>query len=134
PGFLEGLRAACDRAGALLLFDEVITGFRLGVGGATERFGVTPDLWCFGKIIGGGLPVGAFAGRRDLMEHLAPIGEVYQAGTLSGNPVATAAGLAVLGELDKGAYEELEAIATTLANGLQDAIADAGLPVQVPRA
>ena len=134
PGFLEGLRAACDRAGALLLFDEVITGFRLGVGGATERFGVRPDLWCFGKVIGGGLPVGAFAGRRDVMEHLAPVGEVYQAGTLSGNPVATAAGLAVLGELDAGAYEELEATATALADGLREAIAGAGLPVQVPRA
>jgi glutamate-1-semialdehyde 2,1-aminomutase len=134
PGFLEGLRAACDRVGALLLFDEVITGFRVGVGGATERFGVTPDLWCFGKVIGGGLPVGAFAGRRDLMEHLAPVGEVYQAGTLSGNPVATAAGLAVLDELDKGAYEELESTATALADGLHEAITGAGIPVQVPRA
>jgi glutamate-1-semialdehyde 2,1-aminomutase len=133
PGFLEGLRAACDRVGALLLFDEVITGFRVGVGGATERFGVTPDLWCFGKVIGGGLPVGAFAGRRDVMEHLAPLGEVYQAGTLSGNPVATAAGLAVLDELDAGAYEELESIATALADGLHDAIAGAGIDVQVPR-
>ena len=133
PGFLEGLRAACDRAGALLLFDEVITGFRVGVGGATERFGVTPDLWCFGKVIGGGLPVGAFAGRRDLMEHLAPLGEVYQAGTLSGNPVATAAGLAVLAELDAGAYEQLEATATALADGLREAITGAGVPVQVPR-
>jgi glutamate-1-semialdehyde 2,1-aminomutase len=132
-GFLEGLRAACDRAGALLLFDEVITGFRVGVGGATERFGVTPDLWCFGKVIGGGLPVGAFAGRRDLMEHLAPLGEVYQAGTLSGNPVATAAGLAVLAELDAGAYEQLEATATALADGLREAITSAGVAVQVPR-
>jgi glutamate-1-semialdehyde 2,1-aminomutase len=134
PGFLEGLRAACDRVGALLLFDEVITGFRLGVGGATERFGVAPDLWCFGKVIGGGLPVGAFAGRRDVMEHLAPIGDVYQAGTLSGNPVATAAGLAVLAELDADAYARLERTATKLADGLRDAIAGAGLPVQVPRA
>ncbi|MCU1486255.1 MAG: glutamate-semialdehyde -aminomutase [Actinomycetia bacterium] len=133
PGFLEGLRAACDRAGALLLFDEVITGFRVGVGGATQRFGVRPDLWCFGKVIGGGLPVGAFAGRRDLMEHLAPLGEVYQAGTLSGNPVATAAGLAVLAELDAGAYEELEATATALADGLEEAITSAGVAVQVPR-
>jgi glutamate-1-semialdehyde 2,1-aminomutase len=134
PGFLEGLRAACDRVGALLLFDEVITGFRVGVGGATERFGVTPDLWCFGKVIGGGLPVGAFAGRRDLMAHLAPLGEVYQAGTLSGNPVATAAGLAVLGELDAEAYARLERTATALADGLRDAITGAGLAVQVPRA
>jgi glutamate-1-semialdehyde 2,1-aminomutase len=133
PGFLEGLRAECDRVGALLLFDEVITGFRLGTGGATERFGVTPDLWCFGKVIGGGLPVGAFAGRRDLMEHLAPVGDVYQAGTLSGNPVATAAGLAVLGVLDDSAYVHLERTAAALAEGLHDAIAGAGLPVQVPR-
>jgi glutamate-1-semialdehyde 2,1-aminomutase len=133
-GFLAGLRAACDRVGALLLFDEVITGFRVGVGGATERFGVTPDLWCFGKVIGGGLPVGAFAGRRDLMSHLAPLGAVYQAGTLSGNPVATAAGLAVLAELDADAYERLERTATRLADGLRDAISGAGLAVQVPRA
>jgi glutamate-1-semialdehyde 2,1-aminomutase len=134
PGFLEGVRAACDRVGALLLFDEVITGFRVGVGGATERFGVTPDLWCFGKVIGGGLPVGAFAGRRDVMEHLAPIGDVYQAGTLSGNPVATAAGLAVLAELDVAAYTRLERTAAALADGLRVAITSAGLPVQVPRA
>ena len=96
PEFLRGLRAACDAVGALLIFDEVITGFRLGRGGATAWAGVTPDLWCFGKVIGGGLPVGAFAGRRDLMSSLAPDGPVYQAGTLSGNPLATAAGLAVL--------------------------------------
>ena len=134
PGFLEGLRAACDRAGALLLFDEVITGFRVGVGGATARSGVVPDLWCFGKVIGGGLPVGAFAGRRDLMAHLAPLGDVYQAGTLSGNPVATAAGLAVLGELDDDAYGRLERTASRLADGLHDAISGAGLAVQVPRA
>ena len=134
PEFLTGLRAACDRAGALLLFDEVITGFRLGVGGATERSGVTPDLWTFGKVIGGGLPLAAFAGRRDVMEQLAPVGPVYQAGTLSGNPIATAAGLAVLGELDDGAYATLEKTAGALADGVRDAIAAAGLPVQVPRA
>ena len=133
PGFLEGLRAACDHAGALLLFDEVITGFRIGTGGATEHFGVTPDLWCFGKVIGGGLPVGAFAGRRDVMTQLAPLGDVYQAGTLSGNPIATAAGLAVLAELDADAYVRLEHTATALADGLRDVIADAGLPVQVSR-
>ena len=92
PGFLEGLRAECDRVGALLLFDEVITGFRLGSAGATGWSRVTPDLWCFGKVIGGGLPVGAFGGRRALLEELAPAGPVYQAGTLSGNPLATAAG------------------------------------------
>ncbi|MED6329609.1 MAG: glutamate-1-semialdehyde 2,1-aminomutase, partial [Actinomycetota bacterium] len=96
PGFLEGLRSACDAAGALLVFDEVITGFRLARGGAAERFGVTPDLWCFGKVIGGGLPVGAFGGRWDVMEHLAPLGGVYQGGTLSGNPLAMAAGRTTL--------------------------------------
>jgi glutamate-1-semialdehyde 2,1-aminomutase len=134
PSFLSGLREACDRAGALLLFDEVITGFRVGVGGATERSGVTPDLWTFGKVIGGGLPLAAFAGRRELMEELAPVGPVYQAGTLSGNPIATAAGLAALELLDAAAYAALEKTATSLADGLQDAIASAGLPVQVPRA
>ena len=134
PAFLAGLRAACDRAGALLVFDEVITGFRVGVGGATERSGVTPDLWTFGKVIGGGIPLAAFAGRRDLMEQLAPLGPVYQAGTLSGNPIATAAGLAALGALDSAAYVQLEHTAVRLADGLRDAIAGAGLPVQVPRA
>lgn len=133
PGFLEGLRAACDAAGALLMFDEVITGFRLAVGGATERFGVTPDLWAFGKVIGGGLPVGAFGGRRDLMACLAPLGPVYQAGTLSGNPLATAAGLAALAELDPNAYDQLDSLATQLADGLAEAIGSTGLAVQVPR-
>jgi glutamate-1-semialdehyde 2,1-aminomutase len=132
-GFLEGLRAACDEAGALLMFDEVITGFRLGVGGATERYGVTPDLWAFGKVIGGGLPVGAFGATRELMAHLAPLGPVYQAGTLSGNPLATAAGLAALAELDTDAYAQLDAVAAKLAAGLRDAIASAGVAVQVPR-
>ncbi|MBV8979828.1 MAG: glutamate-1-semialdehyde 2,1-aminomutase, partial [Acidimicrobiia bacterium] len=107
PGFLEGLRAACDAAGALLIFDEVITGFRLGAGGAQGRYGVTPDLSCFGKVIGGGLPLAAFGGRSDVMDLLAPEGPVYQAGTLSGNPLATAAGLAVLDALDEGAYRML---------------------------
>lgn len=133
PEFLQGLRAACDAAGALLMFDEVITGFRLGVGGATERFGVTPDLWAFGKVIGGGLPVGAFGASRELMAHLAPLGPVYQAGTLSGNPLATAAGLAALAQLDTDAYERLDAIAERLATGLARVITDAGVPVQVPR-
>ena len=107
PGFLEGLRQECDRVGALLIFDEVITGFRLAYGGAAEVFGVRPDLWCFGKVIGGGLPLAAFGGRRDVMDHLAPVGPVYQAGTLSGNPLATAAGLAVLAQLDRSVYPEL---------------------------
>lgn len=133
PGFLHGLREACDRVGALLLFDEVITGFRLRVGGATELYGVQPDLWCFGKVIGGGLNVGAFGGRRDLMEHLAPLGGVYQAGTLSGNPLATAAGLAALAQLDADAYTRLEATATRLADGMQQAFASAGLQAVVPR-
>ena len=133
PGFLEGLRAACDRVGALLLFDEVITGFRLAPGGAAEYYGVRPDLWCFGKVIGGGLPIGAFGGRRDVMEELAPLGPVYQAGTLSGNPLATAAGLAALELLDDEAYKVLHGRAATLAAGLAAAVGSAGLDVQVPR-
>ena len=131
--FLERLRAACDAAGALLIFDEVITGFRVAAGGAQELYGVRPDLWCFGKVLGGGFPLAAFGGRRDLMEQLAPLGPVYQAGTLSGNPIATAAGLAVLGLLDAEAFARLEATAATLADGLDAAIRGAGLPVQVPR-
>jgi glutamate-1-semialdehyde 2,1-aminomutase len=106
-GFLDGLRAACDAAGALLVFDEVITGFRLGEGGASGWAGVRPDLWCFGKVIGGGLPVGAFGGRSDVLESLAPDGPVYQAGTLSGNPLATAAGLAVLESMGPESYRTL---------------------------
>ena len=127
-GFLEGLRAECSRVGALLLFDEVITGFRLARGGAAEFFGVIPDLWCFGKVIGGGLPVGAFGGRRDVMEELAPLGPVYQAGTLSGNPLATAAGLAALRQLDDAAYRMLTGRAEQLAKGLMSI----GMP-SVPR-
>ncbi|MGI9608187.1 MAG: glutamate-1-semialdehyde 2,1-aminomutase [Acidimicrobiales bacterium] len=133
PGFLEGLRAACDEAGALLLFDEVITGFRLGRGGATERFGVTPDIWAFGKVIGGGLPVGCYGASREVMQNIAPLGGVYQGGTLSGNPLATAAGLATLEMLDDDAYAELERIATRLATGLETVFADAGVPAIVPR-
>jgi glutamate-1-semialdehyde 2,1-aminomutase len=106
-GFLEGLRAACDAAGALLIFDEVITGFRLGIGGAAAYSGVRPDLWCFGKVIGGGLPVGAFGGRAEVLSVLAPLGPVYQAGTLSGNPLATAAGLTVLQKMTAGSYDRL---------------------------
>ena len=129
PGFLEGLRAECDRVGALLIFDEVITGFRLAYGGAAEVLGVRPDLWCFGKVIGGGLPLAAFGGRRDVMEQLAPVGPVYQAGTLSGNPLATAAGLAVLSLMDRDAYSELAARVGRLAAGLSGAL---GRSVQVP--
>jgi glutamate-1-semialdehyde 2,1-aminomutase len=136
PGFLEGLRGRCDRHGTLLVLDEVITGFRVGPGGAQSRYGVAPDLTMFGKVIGGGLPLAALGGRADVMDELAPIGRVYQAGTLSGNPLATAAGLAVLAQLDAdaSAYDRLEATATRLADGLAAAFADAGLAVQTPRA
>jgi glutamate-1-semialdehyde 2,1-aminomutase len=122
PGFLEGLRAACDAAGALLIFDEVITGFRLGEGGATAWTGVTPDLWCFGKVIGGGLPVGAFGGRADVLASLAPTGPVYQAGTLSGNPLATAAGLAVLAQVDTESYVALADRVSRFAGELQQVL------------
>jgi len=111
----------------------VITGFRLGRGGATAALGVIPDLWTFGKVIGGGLPLAAFAGRAEVMEVLAPAGPVYQAGTLSGNPLATAAGTTVLGLLDDAAYRRLETIAAGLAGRLAAAAADVGVPVQVPR-
>jgi glutamate-1-semialdehyde 2,1-aminomutase len=131
-GFLAGLRAACDAAGALLIFDEVITGFRIGTGGATAWSGVRPDLWCFGKVIGGGLPVGALAGRRELLASLAPQGPVYQAGTLSGNPLATAAGLAVLTEVTDDDYAELAARAASFAVNLGAAIASGGLAASVP--
>jgi len=132
-GFLQGLRAECDRVGALLLFDEVITGFRLGPGGAAEHFGVRPDLWLFGKVIGGGLPLAAFGGRRDVMASLAPLGPVYQAGTLAGNPLATAAGLAVLSLLDEASYRMLSGRAEHLAKALAPVIEEAGWPVQVPQ-
>ena len=119
PGFLEALRALCDASGALLVFDEVITGFRIARGGAQERYGVSPDLTILGKIAGGGMPLAAFGGRADVMERLAPSGEVYQAGTLAGNPVATAAALAVLRRLrDPSVYDELERRAARLADGL----------------
>ena len=130
-GFLEALRRRADETGALLVFDEVISGFRVAPGGAQEREGVTPDLSILGKVIGGGLPAAAYAGRRELMERIAPAGDVYQAGTLSGNPLATAAGLATLGLLDAGAYEHLEQLAAALAAGLRTAAAEAGVPVQV---
>ena len=133
PGFLDELRRACTDAGALLLFDEVITGFRLARGGATEWFGVRPDLWCFGKVIGGGLPVGAYGASREVMGHVAPLGGVYQAGTLSGNPLATAAGLATLSALDASAYERLIATAARLADGMQAAFDAAGVTAVVPR-
>lgn len=133
PGFLAGLRDACDAVGALLMFDEVITGFRLCHGGAAEWFEVRPDIWCFGKVIGGGLPVGAFGASREIMSHLAPLGPVYQAGTLSGNPLAMAAGLAQLEQLTHAAYDRLTATAATLQAGMIDAFADAGVTATVPR-
>jgi glutamate-1-semialdehyde 2,1-aminomutase len=118
-GFLEGLRALCDASGALLVFDEVITGFRVARGGAQERYGVRPDLTILGKIVGGGLPLAAFGGRAEVMQELAPLGPVYQAGTLSGNPLATAAGLSVLRRLrDAAVYEELERRGARLEAGL----------------
>ncbi|MHB8244611.1 MAG: glutamate-1-semialdehyde 2,1-aminomutase [Acidimicrobiales bacterium] len=131
-GFLEGIRAACDASGALLIFDEVITGFRLARSGAASLLGVQPDLWTFGKVIGGGLPLAALAGSTELMGHLAPKGRVYQAGTLSGNPIATAAGLAVLQLADEALYEELSAKVSRLASGLSEAIGSTGIEVEVP--
>jgi len=129
-GYLEGLRDACDRTGALLVLDEVITGFRVARGGAQERFGVRADLTCRGKVIGGGLPVGAFGGRREVMRELAPEGPCYQAGTLSGNPLATTAGLATLAELAlRGVYEGLEQAGAAL----EAAIVESGAPVTVNR-
>ena len=129
PGFLEGLRALCDAHGTLLIFDEVMTGFRVHPRSATGLYGVRPDLITLGKIIGGGLPVGAFGGRRDIMQKLAPLGPVYQAGTLSGNPLAMAAGLALLRALDSEAlYERLEQTTRTLLQGLQQAADAAGVP------
>jgi glutamate-1-semialdehyde 2,1-aminomutase len=134
PGFLELLREQCSRAGALLVFDEVITGFRVGLGGAQAAYGVRPDLSIFGKVLGGGLPLAAVGGPAVLLDELAPLGPVYQAGTLSGNPLATAAGLAVLAELDDDVYATIEARAGALTSGLAAALADANLPVTAPRA
>ena len=134
-GFLSGLRALCDRHGALLLFDEVITGFRVGRGGAQERYAVRPDLTALGKVIGGGLPVGAYGGSRALMERMAPAGDVYQAGTLSGNPLATSAGIATLDALAQfeGTYERLDELGARLAGGLASAAAEAGVEIAVSR-
>ena len=130
-GFLAGLRSICDREGILLVFDEVISGFRAGLGGAQALVGVKPDLTCLGKIIGGGLPVGAYGGRADLMELVSPAGPVYQAGTLSGNPLAMAAGLWSLGELSARLYRHLARLGSMLADGLATAARDAGVAVQV---
>ena len=130
PGFLEGLKELCDKYGALLIFDEVMTGFRVALGGAQALYGVKPDLTTLGKVIGGGLPVGAFGGRAEVMDYIAPTGPVYQAGTLSGNPVAMAAGLATLkGICRAGFYEELGSRTSTLAEGLAEAGRNTGIPV-----
>lgn len=134
PGFLEACRALCTRHEAVLIFDEVITGFRVGWGGAQERYGVLPDMTTLGKIIGGGLPAGAFGGRREIMETVAPLGATYQAGTLSGNPLAMAAGAATLRVLSEpGVYERLEALAARLAHELLEAAAAGELPVTLNR-
>jgi glutamate-1-semialdehyde 2,1-aminomutase len=131
PGFLELLSERATQTGALLIFDEVITGFRVARGGAQERYGISPDLTIMGKIIGGGLPAAAYGGRRELMERIAPAGDVYQAGTLSGNPLAVAAALATLRHLDAAAYEQLTTTTEQLATGLREAAAAANRPVQV---
>jgi glutamate-1-semialdehyde 2,1-aminomutase len=132
PGFLDGLRAECDRVGALLIFDEVITGFRLGTGGAQAKYDIRPDITCFGKVIGGGLPIGAVGGTAAVMEELTPLGKVFQSGTLAGNPIATAAGLAALDLLTGDVYMELMARTRQVAGVLRDACAAGGLTVQFP--
>jgi glutamate-1-semialdehyde 2,1-aminomutase len=130
PGFLETLREECTRHGAVLIFDEVMTGFRVARGGAQELYGIVPDLTTLGKIVGGGMPVGAFGGRREIMQQIAPLGPVYQAGTLSGNPVAMAAGLATLTGLEAPGFHERLAVSTDrLVNGLAHAAARAGIPL-----
>ena len=129
PGFLESLRECCDDSGSVLIFDEVMTGFRVGLGGAQAVYGVTPDLTALGKVIGGGLPVGAFGGRKDIMDHIAPNGAVYQAGTLSGSPLAVAAGLAMLDALtEPGFYDDLTASTASLLSGLQERADAVGVP------
>jgi len=134
PSFLEGLRQVTRKCGALLIFDEVITGFRVAPGGAQARYGVTPDLTCLGKVIGGGLPAAAYGGRRDIMEMVAPLGPVYQAGTLSGNPLAMAAGMATLQALGTpSVYERLDALGEALERGLRDAVARNGVEACVQR-
>ena len=134
PGFLEKLRELTEEYGALLIFDEVMTGFRVALGGMQEREGIAPDLTCLGKIIGGGLPVGAYGGRREIMEQVAPVGTMYQAGTLSGNPLAMAAGIATLTELRKpGQYEELERKSQLLGEGMERVLHETGLGLQFAR-
>jgi glutamate-1-semialdehyde 2,1-aminomutase len=131
-GFLEALKELSQKYGSILIFDEVMTGFRVARGGAQSLYGISPDLTCFGKIIGGGLPVGAYGGRQDLMDHIAPQGSVYQAGTLSGNPIAMAAGIATLEQISRdGFYESLEEKSQRLAGGLSNAAQNAGVPASV---
>jgi glutamate-1-semialdehyde 2,1-aminomutase len=132
-GFLQGLRDLCTQYGAVLIFDEVITGFRLALGGAQERYGITPDLTTLGKIIGGGFPVGCFGGKREIMEHMAPVGGVFQAGTLSGNPVAMAAGLATLKRLQECDYDALEARTKVFAEELASIVKAKGKPISLAR-
>ncbi|MAK71044.1 MAG: glutamate-1-semialdehyde-2,1-aminomutase, partial [Idiomarinaceae bacterium] len=135
PGFLEGLREICDSYGSVLIFDEVMSGFRAAPGGAQERYNVTPDLTTLGKVIGGGMPVGAFGGKKDIMEYIAPTGPVYQAGTLSGNPVAMSAGLAALSQLNQpGLYDQLYARVDQLLDGMQQLADEAGIPLTTNRA
>jgi glutamate-1-semialdehyde 2,1-aminomutase len=130
PGFLEGLRELCDKNGVVLIFDEVMTGFRVALGGAQEHYNVTPDLTTLGKVVGGGLPVGAFGGKREIMEHIAPLGPVYQAGTLSGNPISMAAGLATLKLIQaEGFHDKLSTTAEKLATGLKQIADEAGIPM-----
>jgi glutamate-1-semialdehyde 2,1-aminomutase len=134
PGFLAALRRLCDQYGSILIFDEVMTGFRVALGGAQSLFGISADLSCFGKIIGGGLPVGAYGGRGDLMRQVAPQGPVYQAGTLSGNPLAMAAGIATLTEIGRtGFYENLDRLSERLLNGLQQAASRSGVDIAADR-
>jgi len=135
PGFLEGLRDVCDEYGSVLIFDEVMTGFRVAPGGAQERYGITPDLTTLGKVIGGGMPVGAFGGKKEVMDYIAPVGPVYQAGTLSGNPVAMSAGLAALQQLSTpGLYDQLYQRVDALVDGLQEHANRAGVPMTTNRA
>ena len=134
PGFLQGLRSLCDEAGVVLIFDEVISGFRAAYGGAQALYGVTPDLTCLGKIIGGGLPVGAYGGRREIMEQVSPLGPAYQAGTLSGNPLAMTAGIETLRQLSRpGVYEHLETLGSSLQDGLDRIIREREVPAMTSR-